>query len=373
MKRILKSSLIRGHGAHIMFVVSAALLTVACSEGTEPTPVPAPDESSPITWKIADGVEYPTGRPLARSEDGVMLPDGSLIVADQRYGLVEINTAGQVRAFGQFENASYSHNPPVTEGGPNGVHFTYDRSGVLTADVFSGAIYKTSIAEEKTVVVYSHDYGVNTAKEDSTGAIWFTQSTQNLGEERLFEAIAKPIPDGLLYRLQPGATDFDKPTPTLVVGELNFANGFYIDEQRNKLYLSETLANRVLVFDLDVSAGALSNRAVLAAIPSPDNMDLNHDGTLWVASPLSNQIHKIDLDTGNVGVVFDAQTEQGAIALAEGLRRVDAGNGIADLLGSETTGEMPGLLTGMILGSETDPFYVANLGAALIKVLPKTE
>ena len=48
-------------------------------------------------------------------------------------------------------------------------------------------------------------------------------------------------------------------------------------------------------------------------------------------------------------------------------------NGIADLLGTETTGEMPGLLTGMILGGETDPFYVANLGAALIKISPTIE
>jgi len=29
---------------------------------------------------------------------------------------------------------------------------------------------------------------------------------------------------------------------------------------------------------------------------------------------------------------------------------------------------MPGLLTGIIIGSETQPFYVANLGNALIKV-----
>ena len=44
---------------------------------------------------------------------------------------------------------------------------------------------------------------------------------------------------------------------------------------------------------------------------------------------------------------------------------------MADLIGPETTGKMPGLLTGMILGSESDPFYVANLGAALIQVSPK--
>ena len=373
MKDKLVSSSIRRHGAFVVYVVFASVLAAGCSDQSTLTSVPAAGESSPTTWKISDGVEYPTGRLLARSEDGVMLPDGSLIVADQRYGLVEINTAGQVRAFGQFEDTNYSHNPPATEGGPNGVHFTYDKTGVLTADVFSGAIYKTSIAEERTVVVYSHEYGVNTAKEDSTGAIWFTQSTRNFGEERLFEAIAKPIPDGILYRLQPGASDINETTLTMVVDELNFANGFYIDEQRKKLYLSETLANRVLVFDLDISAGTLSNRAVLATIPSPDNMDLNHDGTLWVASPLSNQIHRIDLDTGTVDVVFDAQTKQGVIALTEGIRRVEIGNGIADLLGTETTGEMPGLLTGMILGGETDPFYVANLGAALIKISPIIE
>ena len=213
---------------------------------------------------------------------------------------------------------------------------------------------------------------MNTAKEDSTGAIWFTQSTRNIGEERLFEAIAQPIPDGRLYRLSSGASNTEKPVPALIIDGLYFANGFYIDEQRDKFYLSETMANRILVFELDVSSGTLRNRSVLAEIPSPDNMDLNHDGTLWVASPLSNRIHRIDLDSGTVNVAFDAQTEQGAIALEEGMRRVEVGNGIADLL-TTASGEMPGLLTGMILGSETDPFYVSNLGAALIKVSPTAE
>ena len=87
--------------------------------------------------------------------------------------------------------------------------------------------------------------------------------------------------------------------------------------------MPETLANRVLVFDQDVFAGTLSNRTVLATIPSPFNMDLNQDGTLWAASPLSHQIRKIDQDTGTVGVVFDAQTEQGASALSEDMRIVE--------------------------------------------------
>ena len=105
-------------------------------------------------------------------------------------------------------------------------------------------------------------------------------------------------------------------------------------------------------------------------MPSPDNMALNYDGTLWVASPLANQIFSIDVSTGTTKIVFDAQTKGGSKLVEQGLASVRNGNGWADLVGPELTGNMPGLLTGMILGDENQPFYVANLGAALIKVAP---
>ena len=47
---------------------------------------------------------------------------------------------------------------------------------------------------------------------------------------------------------------------------------------------------------------------------------------------------------------------------------MDNGEGFADLLTEELFGEMPGLLTGMIIGNSSQPFYVANLGSALIEV-----
>ena len=357
-------SLVAGIGVFV-----ASTLNSGCSQREEAIHLPAKFSSE--TWKLSDGVEYPAGRLLSRAEDGIMLSSGSLLVADQRYGLVKIDAKGRVDAFGGFDDVNYRHEPPLVEGGPNGVNYTFDRNGVLTADVYSGHIYHTSIAQARTEIVYSHEYGVNTAKEDSTGAIWFTQSTQNIGEERLFDAIATPIPDGAVFRLPPPSVGLDRPAPAMVIEGLNFANGFFIDEDRGKFYLSETLSNRVLVFDLDVSLGTLSKQEILASIPSPDNMDMNHDGTLWVASPLANQIHRVDLETGEVDIVFDAQTEQGAGFVEEGILRVQSGKGIADLIGPETTGEMPGLLTGMILGNESGPFYVANLGAALIQVSPK--
>ena len=45
------------------------------------------DSSNKVSWSISEGVEYPEGGKLSRAEDGVILADGTLIVADQRHGL----------------------------------------------------------------------------------------------------------------------------------------------------------------------------------------------------------------------------------------------------------------------------------------------
>ena len=337
-------------------IIFSLVLTISCST----------DKASHTSfWTISDGLEYPENRPLSRAEDGVILTDGTLIVADQRYGLAKIDLSGKVTPFGNFDALDYEHNPPKVESGPNGVHLSPDKKYVLTADVFNGKIYKSSIETNSTEILYSHEYGVNTARQDTTGSVWFTQSTENQNEERVFEALDRAIPDGALYRLP--SSDGEK-APELIIDGLYFANGFYIDEKRNKFYLSEMMKNRVLEFDLDLSTGKLSNQTTLANIPTPDNMELNHDGKLWVASPLSNQILAIDLESGDTSTVFDAQTEVGRENLQIGLQLMDNGEGFADLLTEELFGEMPGLLTGMIIGNSSQPFYVANLGSALIKV-----
>ena len=337
-------------------IIFSLFLTISCST----------DKSVQSTaWTISEGLEYPENRPLSRAEDGVMLSDGTLIVADQRYGLAKIDLSGKVMPFGNFDALNYEHNPPKVESGPNGVHLSPDKKYVLTTDVFNGKIYKSSIESNSTEILYSHEYGVNTARQDTTGAVWFTQSTENQNEERVFEALERAIPDGALYRIRGSGSEM---TPELVIDGLYFANGFYIDERSSKFYLSEMMKNRVLVFDLDLATGKLSNQTTLASIPTPDNMELNHDGKLWVASPLSNQILAIDLESGDTSTVFDAQTEVGRKNLQKGLQRMDNGEGFADLLTEELFGEMPGLLTGMIIGDNSQPFYVASLGSALIKV-----
>ena len=343
---------------YILLFVCLALI-VSCSA----------EDNSPdnVSWIVSEGVKFPEGEKLSRAEDGVILPDGTLLVADQRYGLAKIDLSGNVSAFGRFEALNYEHNPPKAVSGPNGVHLTPDGQYVITADVFNGKIYKTSVQNNSSEIIYAHEYGANTARLDSTGSLWFTQSTENQNEKRLYKALNKAIPDGALYRL-PISEDGTFLPPELILEELYFANGFYIDEKNNKFYLSETMKNRVLAFDLDISTGSLTNRTTLVAMPTPDNMELNSDGRLWVASPLSNQIYSVNPKNGESYVVFDAQTQIGLEIMEEGIRRMEMGNGFIQLITSELTGQMPGTLTGLIIGDESQSFYVANLGTALIKV-----
>ena len=61
--------------------------------------------SNKSSWSLSEGMEYPKGNQLSRAEDGVMLDDGTLIVADQRHGLAKIEVDGTVEPFGKFDGA----------------------------------------------------------------------------------------------------------------------------------------------------------------------------------------------------------------------------------------------------------------------------
>lgn len=345
-------------------LLMAGALFAGCSDNRESDG----EAASEASWNIAQAAIFPADGGLQRAEDGVQLPDGTLIVADQRYGLVKIASDGSFEPFGEFAAVGFAQEPAGIVPGPNGVHMDPDGRHILVADVFTGRIYRTDIEAGVTELVYAHPFGVNTAITDSTGAVWFTQSTKNQGEERLFEAVDRAMGDGAIYRIPMGEDGRLASEPELVVDGLDFPNGFYIDEANGKLFLSETLANRVLAFTLDVTAGTLNERSVLAVVPSPDNMRLAPDGSLWVASPASNRVLAVNTDFGTTRVVFDAQTEAGAMAAQEWLRRTAAGESAAQPPNPDVLGKMPGMLTGVITGRPDQPFYISNLGTALVKV-----
>ena len=207
-------------------VTPLPLLTVAalgCTGSPEPaeTPVALP------TWSYDSTMVFPRDGSLFRPEDGVMLPDGRLLVTDQVNGLRMVAPDGSSQPFGGMAAAGYSHQPPAHSGGANGVSLEPDGRHVLVADIFGGAIYRVDVSTGAAEKLYQHRYGINTAIRDSRGSVWFTQSAHNTpeeGEARMWATVDIPKPEGALYRLE---MQNDRPVgdARLLVDSLYFANG----------------------------------------------------------------------------------------------------------------------------------------------------
>jgi len=352
-----------------LIVSLAGLCLAACAQPSTETPAETP--AAPAAWAFEDGEIFPADRSLQRPESGVVLADGTVVVVDQRTGLAAIAPDGSVRPYGNFSDAGYSHLPPDYAAGPNGAAFEPDGRHILTADVFTGSLYRTDTETETTTLIYQHPFGINYARRDSTGAIWFTQSTENAppnSEERLFAAIDAPIPDGGLFRIAPVPDDASLPEPEAILSGLAFANGFVIDEGRGQLYLAETVGGRILGYRVDLATGALTGRRVVAEVLTPDNVEQDAGGRLWVASPMSSAVMQVDPETGETRKIFSAQTDAGAAIVTEFVRRGEAGEPALDLLGPDVWEPMPGLVTGIILAPGGGPIYISGLGDALLKI-----
>jgi sugar lactone lactonase YvrE len=350
------------------FIVLAGVVSAGVLLGCATS---ARDERLP-GWSFDESSKFPAARGLVRPEDGLALRDGRIVVADQEHGLRVIAADGSTRSFGRFAEAGYVHAPPAQTAGPNGVALEPDGVHALVADVFTGAIYRVNLETQATERIYGHTFGVNTAVSDSTGAIWFTQSTENRpGSDsvvRLFEPFNSYSADGALYRIAPPSPDGARAPARRVLAGLSFANGIVIDEARGRIYLAETLGDRIAGYRLSVASGELSERAVVAEISAPDNVELDEHGRLWVASPVQSAIYVIDPDSGATKTVFRVRTATSQRAVAEWSRRKAAREPLLDLFAPDLWAPLPGAATGVILTPGGGPVYVSGLGDALIKL-----
>lgn len=319
---------------------------------------------------------FPSDRSLTHAEDGVVLPDGRLLVGDWDHGLVTLAPDGAKEPFGNFAAAGFRTKPDPLWNSPNGVSLEPDGRHVLVADITGGHIYRVDTQTKAVTRIYDHPFGVNAAVRDPSGAIWFTQSTKNAAgegsEARMFAAADKPLGDGAVWRIAPDQVGKPDPIVTKAVDGLDFANGIAFDDRRGRLYVAEILRSRILSFAVDPTTGRLGERRILATLPTPDNIELDAHGMLWVASPFANAVYIVDPDTGDRRTMFSPTPEASARIVAETTRRLEAGEPVLPLLSPEMWGPMPGLLTGVILAPDGTA-YVSNLGDALVRLGPAVE
>jgi sugar lactone lactonase YvrE len=321
-------------------------------------------------WSYDSTTIFPSDRSLMRPEDGIALPDGRLIVADQVHGLRRVELDGSSAPFGKMVAAGYVHLPPDHSGGANGISLEPDGAHLLVADIFHGGIYRVNVTTGETGRVYQHRYGVNTAVRDSRGAIWFTHSAHNTpddGEARMWATVDIPRPEGALLRLgmQNGRLAVDA---EVLVDSLYFANGVAIDETGGHLYLAETMGGRVLRYRVDLDAGRVSDRSVFVDSVAPDNLELDGEGYLWIALPLSNELLVVDTATGTRHIVFRSVTPAQQEIIEEFVRRGQSETPRLELLTPAIWAPLPGFITGVIVSQGLGPVYVTGLGNALIKL-----
>ena len=325
-------------------------------------------------WTFDESHLFPPDRGLARPEDGKALPDGRLVVSAEQYGLLLIEQDGSHRPFGQFKKAGYSHKPPESPGAPNGVFLEHDKRHLLVGDVYTGKIFRVDSETEETKLVYDHLYGVNSVYRDRQGTVWFTQSTNNAeenGKGGLWAAGNTPIPTGSVWRL-PGHGDEFAQQAEEVVRDLYLANGITMDQTETYMYVAESMMNRVLRFRVDTERGVVSDRENYQMVYMPDNVAIDADNNLWIASHVENTVIVVDQACHTVHTVFRATSKSHSIYVDQWVTGSHLGQPLRALMTPGASKPLPDFLTGLFFSAQGDTVYFTAFGNAILKCpMPK--
>ncbi len=107
----------------------------------------------------------------------------------------------------------------------------------------------------------------------------------------------RAVNDGLLGRLYRLDTDG---SIRVVVDDVRLSNGLGFTPDRKRMYYTDSLARRILVFDYDERTGDISNRRVFRDVPDdggvPDGMTVDSEGYVWSASAGGSALYRFAPD-----------------------------------------------------------------------------
>ena len=130
--------------------------------------------------------------------------------------------------------------------------------------------------------------------------------------------------------------------------------------------------DRVLRFRVDVEQGLVLEREVYQDIYIPDNLAIDADNNLWIASPVGNKVIVVDHKCHTVHTVFRAESKSHAAFLDEWVKRSRFGQTRNELLIPEAWNPLPNFLTGLFFSTNHDAVYFTGLGNAILKyTMPK--
>jgi sugar lactone lactonase YvrE len=247
------------------------------------------------------------GAGLSRPECVLATRSGDLYTADWRGGVAHLRPDG---AQSLYAGATAD----LPEGlRPNGIALEPDGS-FLIANLGSedGGVWRLDRAGQVEPVLVELDGRPippsNFVARDGEGRLWLTVSTRLSPRSLDYRRSAS---SGFIVLL-------DEKGPRIVADGLGFTNECLIDPTGRWLYVNETYARRLSRFLLRAD-GALGAKQVVAEFgygQYPDGLAFDEAGDVWIAGVVSNQLLRVEPETGRVSVVLE-DSEPGHVAWVE--------------------------------------------------------
>lgn len=133
----------------------------------------------------------------------------------------------------------------------------------------------------------------NDAKVDKMGRLWFSSMVDD----------GIHAPEGKLYC-------YTNRQLVCMDSDLKLGNGICWNKKNTKMYLVDSIAHAIYVYDYDLDTGNISNRRVLCNIydGTPDGMLIDKDENLWVAIWGGARIDVRSCKTGLLKKSYDVPT-----------------------------------------------------------------